>query len=366
MNITPPFDFRSHLGSQEIPPLKPSLVGQLVVGVAADQHGVVFAALPDTEMSGRLVTKYDNVVIGPIENDWGRLAKLMRRLPEILGPRHVSSIALRIEEGGFVGIVPDLFERLKSVFPEAMTTLNGDDVRAWIANEGCEVALPDIPDDEPWVTQLMSAAAETAASLLNGHQSEGMPDCVGSEVRETPCKAARNMAASELSEIDSRAEPITEPERRNSPSATAINFTNPYLYIATVKSDLSGQCQLEEDRTCIFKLDSRNAQSLRELQQQLKELFGSWNLNTIAMRVGADKGPYVLNANAYKVEAALQLLEDLRVKELSVAEVSGFGRANDCILPIPQPHLKTRAQQAGQRHAIRAAGLALSRMEKDD
>lgn len=266
MTNTPSFDFRSHLGSKEIPQLKPTHVGQLVVGVAADERGVVFAALPDTEMSGRLVTKYDNVVIGPIENDWERLAKTLSHLPEFLGPRPVSCIALRIEDGGFVGIVPDLLDRLRLVFPKVLTTVKGDDVQDWIANEDCQIALPDLPEDEPWVVELLTAAAATAAGMLNGHQSKGQPDDVGPEWQAGSSKP--NDAVSPAKRLPNPARAVlVETERRNSPSATAINFTNPYLYIATVKSDLSGQCLLEEDRTCIFKLDSRNAQSLRDLQQ---------------------------------------------------------------------------------------------------
>ncbi|MDF1835940.1 MAG: hypothetical protein P1U62_13815 [Alteraurantiacibacter sp. bin_em_oilr2.035] len=365
MTAIPPFDFRNLLGSKSIDPVDPGEVERLVVGVAANEPGLALVALRDGKLLGKNLDAYAHVVIGPIEDDWETIAGFIDEVRELLEPPIIGNVLLRMEDGSSVGNAARIYERLKKTFPSELLTVGGDEVAKWTKASPCKIALPDIPEEDIWTRQLLAGAAETAVFAENGPFLSRRQDAAPRARRSAQTTVPAVTASADSSCEKACAATVNDLELRNSYSATAINFTNPYLYIATVRSDLDGKFILEDDRTAIFKLEGRSSESLRKMQQELRDVFARWEVNSIALRVGADTGPYVFNPNAYRLEAALQLLDDLQLSELTVPEISGFARKFDHLLPEPQEHLTRQAQRNGQKHAIRAAGLHLNRIERN-
>jgi hypothetical protein len=360
------FDFREFLGGRRADMLGPKACHRLVLGAAACEQGLALVALCEGELADQNLDCYAHVVLGPIEDDWEHIAKLIDQLREILEPPVVSCVLLRLGPGPVSWNVARIFDRLKRVFPTELRTVCGDTVDEWAKVSPCKISLPNISEDERWIRELLLSAAKTALFAENAAVSLGRPDdpgsSAGSQDGEAPHNDIEEKSASSKAKPDAGIAP--SPLFWNSPAATAINFTNPFLYIATVRSDTESGFVLDEERTLSMELRDRTAEGLLKLQSQLKDLFESWQVNWVAMRVGGDKGPYQLRPNAYKIEAALQLLDSIDLREVSVAEVAGFARKYDHLLPAPQSHLKQKAFQAGQRNAIRAACLALHRIEQ--
>lgn len=357
------FDFRTILETGAPANVNAEDVERLVVGAALCNKGLALVALREGELKGASLKAFAHVVIGPIEDDWEHIATLIDQLRNILEPPKVSHVLLRVEKGHEQGICERISQRLHSVFPDEITTVQGGIVADWTEHSNFEIGSPDIPEDDIWTRELLISAAQTAVFLEHGALSLGLPDPTGkvegeldSNLHEVGVESRATVCAEQKSSAS--------PKLWNSPSATAVNFTSPVLHIATIRQDVDDSYFLDEERTLSFELSDRSASGLANLQGVLKELFRNWDIRSVSMRVGDKKGPYQLNPNAYKIEAALQLLETIDLVELTVAQVAGFARRNNHLLPKPQEHLKQQALRAGQLHAIRAAALALHRIEQ--
>ena len=141
--------------------------------------------------------------------------------------------------------------------------------------------------------------------------------------------------------------------------ATAINFSKPNLDIVTLYRGRSGEIAIDDARTARLQFATREASDLEETRQAIISLLREWRVRRLALRVGAERGPYILNPLAYKLEAALQLTPRLRLDCLTVAQVAGFGRRHGDDLPEPQPRCVGSAGRSGQLNAIRTAGLSI-------
>ena len=136
--------------------------------------------------------------------------------------------------------------------------------------------------------------------------------------------------------------------------ATAINFSKPNLDIVTLYRGRSGEIAIDDARTARLQFATREASDLEETRQAIISLLREWRVRRLALRVGAERGPYILNPLAYKLEAALQL-----TPRITVAQVAGFGRRHGDHLPEPQPRCVGSAGRSGQLNAIRTAGLSI-------
>lgn len=361
------FDFRDLIGIANFAEVDPKDCERLIIGAASCDIGIALVALKEGELGEAPLDAYAHVVIGPIEDDWEHIATLIDQLRNVFEPPIISQVLLRVEEGEDRGTNKLIFERLQEVFPEELRLVRGERVAQWAKQSPCRISLPDIPEDDVWTRKLLFSAAETAVFLERGAKSLGRPDPIA--------KFGVQQTEKSADERELREGPVTLPlqapvaaraPRRNTPSATALNFTNPVLHIVTVREGLDDEYVLDEERTCSLTLADRSATGLAALQLQLKELFESWGVDSVSMRVGDNTGPYQLRPNAYKIEAALQLLDSVELEELSVAQVTGFARRFDHLLPEPQPHLRQQATRAGQRHAIRAAAMSLRKNARGD
>ncbi|WP_435198877.1 hypothetical protein [Qipengyuania sp. 902] len=141
--------------------------------------------------------------------------------------------------------------------------------------------------------------------------------------------------------------------------ATAINFSKPNLDIVTLYRGRSGEIAIDDKRTAQLQFASREASELEVTRQAIIALLSEWRICRLALRVGADRGAYLLNPLAYKLEAALQLTPRLRLDCFTVAEVAGFGRRHSDDLPEPQTRCVGSAGRSSQLNAIRTAGLSM-------
>lgn len=359
------FDFRDLIGTGNFDRVNPQDCERLIIGAASCDIGIALVALKEGELGDAHLDAYAHVVIGPIEDDWEHIAALIDQLRRIFEPPTISHLLLRVEEGEDCGTNKLIFERLSSVFPEEIRLVRGERVANWIKHSPCRIGLPDIPENDVWTRKLLYAAAETAVFLEHGAMSLGRPDLPTArapypELAKVDDRSAANRAGASCPAAS------TEPSAclPEAVSATAVSFTNPMLHIATVRRHCEDGYLLDEDRTYSIEVKDRSAKGIAALQSSLKQQFQDWKLEVVSMRVGADKGPYQLHPNAYKIEAALQLLDGLAFQDFSVAQVSGFAKRFDHLLPAPQSHLKQRSVSEGQRHAIRTAALALHRIEQ--
>ena len=356
-----PFDFRRLMNMADLPNVDSLPFQSVTVGAAVNDFGLALVMLPEGGLDSLDLGSYSNLVIGPIENDWDEVALLIDRVRSIIEPPRVSGFYLRLDKRALGKNVVRMHARLEELFPKELRIVEEAEIAFWRKKFPSRIAMPDIPEPDAWAAGLLIGAAETAifGELTASLENWGAGD------KEQPASDAHSGALAKAfpTEPPKKPQPARLAPRRSvrrcKSEATAISFSKPHLHLVTVYVDEQSRLVIDRSRTRYLSFDGRDATSIRAIQKKVGDLLGQWDIRRVSMRVGLERGQYRLSTLAYKLEAALQLLDDLELRAFTTTEVMGFGRSFDEYLPGPMAKFAREGDRENQLNAIRTAGLAI-------
>jgi hypothetical protein len=353
------FDYREFLGRCELPTIDPTLSRKLVAGVSTSTLGLALVILCKDESEEHRLESF--ATVGPLTDGWNAFARFVAGIRSAFEPPAISRLYVRREACPHSDIERRIFIALRKHFPHEFAEVNAGAIQGWIDEGSITVEAPKIPEADEWTNRMLREAAETVfyaecgspAHLWSAEVGDGLSDGL----------LARNFALAQTGETQagsSLALPpsssVAGPEFR---SATAISFTKPFLHMVTAVQEESGRIVIDPARTTAFRFESREADDLRQLHTKIAFALSSWRVDRIGMRVGPNRGQYMLHPLAYRIEGAVQLLEGVRVETHSLAAISGFLRKHDPLLPPPQNSGLGAVWRQGQIHAIGTAAYSL-------
>lgn len=360
-----PFDFRRLMNMADLPQLDSIPFQNVTVGATVNEFGLALVMLPEGGLDSLDLGSYSNLVIGPIENDWDQVALLIDRVRSIIEPPHVSGFYLRLDKRALGKNVVRMHARLEELFPKELRIVEEAEIAFWRKKFPSRIAMPDIPEPDAWAADLLIGAAETA--IFGELTASSVPSGAGDKEQIASDAHSGALAKAFPTETAEKAQPAgPAPKRcvrRFESEATAISYSKPHLHLVTVYVDEQSRLVIDRSRTRYLSFDSRETSSIRAIQKKIGDLLAQWDIRRVSMRVGLERGQYRLSTLAYKLEAALQLLDDLELRSFTTTEVMGFGRSFDEYLPSPLAKFAREGDRENQLNAIRTAGLELFERE---
>lgn len=131
-----------------------------IVGVAWSAIGIGLVALPLSGETGTVLRAYNNLALGPIEDDWARIAYSIQLLPGLF-----EGTSPFVFLGGRIDGTQDLHpvaEEFCDAFPRRVHHFPRSRVDEWAALAMPDITAPLIPVEDAWCRQPIHAAAETA------------------------------------------------------------------------------------------------------------------------------------------------------------------------------------------------------------
>ncbi|WP_338243180.1 hypothetical protein [Aurantiacibacter hainanensis] len=360
------FDFREYLGHGQFSSLDPNDHGTVTVGASASAQGLALVALPEGQLLSNNLRSYANIVIGPIEDDWEHIARLIDLSPSVLQPPGVGKLLLRQGSTDRSLNKKRIENQLVATYGEAVEIVDTDAISDWVTVTKPRIASPDIPQECEWSRPILMAAAE--AALYAEHRFPARPRHFIVPRTGGSRPQSRALEESESAEDEGdilEADAFSPPQDGERRSATAISYTRPFLHIVTVTRGDDGRIVIDPAHTGHFEFDCREASSLRQLQSDLIDLLRDWKLTQIGLRSGPFIGQYRLHALAYKIEGALQLIEGVETKLYPLGLIHGFVRKYDRALPDAFENDMGSVWRKGQAEAIKTAAYSLARAEED-
>ncbi len=156
-----------------------------IVGIAWNDEGVGLVALSIAAAMNKAMRAYINLSLGPIENDWHRIAPLAQNLPLIFYDKVplVFLCDFSREAGQKYPIAADFLR----AFGDRAKVISHEEVERWASEAIPSIAAPNIPARDSWSIKPIRVAAETTLYAGNqialsyaglAHNQEGPRDVV--------------------------------------------------------------------------------------------------------------------------------------------------------------------------------------------
>jgi hypothetical protein len=135
---------------------------------------------------------------------------------------------------------------------------------------------------------------------------------------------------------------------------TGAVISKPKLILATVAHPAFAWCSFDSNRSQVFELPDRSARSLERLRSAVCRFVEKRRLRRVFLRSQSENGKYPGHALNFKIEAALQMVPELRVTFVSSQSISAWVQRKRPAVPEGTPDLGA-AWAKKQHYAIETA-----------
>lgn len=142
---------------------------------------------------------------------------------------------------------------------------------------------------------------------------------------------------------------------------TAALISKPVLFLISVDRAGTARASVDMRKSRSFELADRSAGALRSLHTSISRFVASAHIDHVFMRISSDGGDYAPHPWHSKIEAALQLVESLKVSFVNTQSIRAWAGREALDLPAFQPLLPGARWRDPQVRCLETALFAVAK-----